>query len=261
MKILVLLFFFSLLFSCNSDPLPACIGELNDINYPFIAHSHNDYQQAQPILTALEHGFTSLEVDVAYDGLELRVSHDTDDLDSKPLFADSYLLPLLLATESKESGTLLIVDIKNYTKALLNHLDSIIRIHDDRLLTRDSLNTTDNRIRILLSGEIPREEIINEVGFPYFFIDGREEDIAESPEIVPLISMDISDLTNSNVRDKEKVEALVQQVHDAGKMIRFWKTNDKESVWLTLIDLKVDIIGVDEIENLCGTMKKNGFIN
>lgn len=43
-------------------------------------------------------------------------------------------------------------------------------------------------------------------------------------------------------------------------MIRFWSTNDREDVWLKLLDMNVDIVGVDDIEEFYGVMKKNGFV-
>jgi len=246
---------------CTRESFPPCQIDIEMVNYPFIAHSHNDYEQKHPITTAINHGFSSLEVDVAFDGSDIKVSHDEKNLDEKPGFENSYLKPLI-ANYQRESGTILLVDIKNYSEELIDKLNLILNQYEDNIVSRNNPDQIENKIKIILSGEIPRQTLINDTSNKHLFIDGRLNniDLSESTVIVPIISIKISDISNSDADNEEEIQKVVKQVHDQNKMIRFWNTNDKESVWLKLIKLKVDIIGVDDIEHFCGAMKANDFI-
>ena len=248
--------------SCTNESFPPCLIDSDQIDYPFIAHSHNDYDQVLPISTAIDHGFTSLEVDIAFDGLDLRISHDDKNLDEKLEFEESYLLPLM-NQEIRDGGVLLLVDIKNYSPQLIDQLNLILNKHECKLVSRSTLNDTEGKIKIVLSGEIHRQEIVEDATNRFLFIDGRltDFDLNASSDIVPLISLNIADISNSDADNEGALRNVISQVHDQNKMIRFWNTNDKESVWLSLIELQVDILGVDDLEKFCGAMKANGFIN
>jgi len=258
-----LFFFLPLLMvqSCTEETFPSCEDLIGDIHYPFIAHSHNDYRQDVPITTALKHGFRSIEVDVAFDDLRIRISHDDKDLGSKPMLDDLYLAPLSADT-IHEDGMILLIDIKNYSEELMDALHAEMTPYANVLVNRNQPNDTSHKVQIILSGDIPRQEIMAETKYEYFFLDGRmnANDLDSDSDLMPWISMNIDEISNSNADDKDKLREAIRQVHDKGKSIRFWNTNDCESVWLSLIDLKVDIIGVDNIEKFCGMMRKNGFI-
>lgn len=248
--------------TCSEETLPDCQDEFGSINYPLIAHSHNDYEQDTPIENAIKHGFTSIEVDIAFDGTKLKVSHDDKNLSNKPELEQYYLTPIL-STEIGEKGLILLVDIKNYSVKLIEQLNSILNKYEDKLVTRTNPNSNSNKLKVVISGEIPRQDIINNLENKFLFIDGRfnEIDLNHSSDIVPIISLNISDIADSNANDDIAISKVINMVHDKNKMVRFWNTNDIESVWLNLINLNVDIIGVDNIEKFCGVMKKNDLIN
>ena len=248
--------------NCSEEILPDCLDDFGAISYPVIAHSHNDYEQDVPITNALSHGFRSIEVDIAYDGSEIRVSHDDKDLSEKPEFEEMYLFPILDKGIGEE-GLILLVDIKNYSANLIKKLNAILVTHEEKLVSRANLESDSSKLKIILSGEIPREQLINNDENRFLFIDGRlnNTDLNFSSDIVPIISLNISDISDSNATHDEKLIEVIDQVHEHNKLIRFWNTNDKESVWLKLIDLDVDIIGVDDIDKFCGVMKKNGLTN
>lgn len=262
-KFCIVIVCLSLLMSCNTESLPICEVNTVAIAYPFIAHSHNDYDQDRPILLALEHGFTSFEVDIAYDGTDIRVSHDDKNLSDKPLFYNDYFMPLLDVMAQRAEGVILLIDIKNYSQELLISLNSIIAGSAISLISRDNPNDESNSIKLILSGDIPRHEIVNEPAYEFLFIDGRlnDLDLSASSDIVPLISINKSDLSGSIINDSHFLRFAIEQVHESGKMIRLWNTKDRETEWLDLIDAGVDIIGVDDIEHFCATMQKNGLIN
>ena len=58
------------------------------------AHAHNDYEHDRPLVDALEHGFTSVETDVWLVDGELRVAHDSWELEDAPTLEEAYLDPL-----------------------------------------------------------------------------------------------------------------------------------------------------------------------
>jgi hypothetical protein len=122
-------FSIALLFVCCTKSLPVCQTDKLKFQYPVIAHSHNDYDQDNPINTALEHGFGSIEVDIIYDGLDIRVSHDDKDLADKPLFKESYLIPIVDYVKTDSRGIYLLVDIKEYSDTLISKLNLLLEEH------------------------------------------------------------------------------------------------------------------------------------
>jgi len=208
--------------------------EGQEINYTVIAHSHNDYERKNPLYAALGYGFTSIEVDIVYDGKEIKVSHDSKNLAGKPEF-----------------------------ESLLVKLNAILENYKQYLVSRKSIEEQSNKIKVLLSGAIPREEILTEESNEFLFLDGRISDLDKnfSSALMPIISMDFTDLTSwkgifePSKNTIEKIRNTIQSVHEQGKLIRFWKTKDRALIWLTLIDLEVDILGVDDLEGFFKTME------
>jgi len=224
------------------------------IEYPVIAHAHNDYNKFQPIYNALDHGFTSLEVDVVYvEGL-LKVSHDFKKLSRKPEFESGYLKPFLEAEKSL-SPYILLVDLKNYSEDGVELLHQILSKYAQHLVSRKKLDDKVGKVQILLSGAYPRVDIINTERYEYFFIDGRPEHVNSgiSPDMMPWISTNFKHhfLRKRKGRhaktEEQRLERLVKEVHDAGYQLRFWRTPDKRVIWKMLVELEVDIIGVDKV--------------
>ena len=228
----------------------------NTIQYPIIAHAHNDYEQKYPITTALNHGFASLEVDLVFDGTNLIVSHDGEDLDTKGHFEAAYLVPLLNRLDTNQQLIILLVDIKNYSDQMLTQLNLVLKKHESYLLKRAENANSSKKIQIVLSGDIPRAQIIANKTNEFLFIDGRIEDLAfdYSQQYMPMISMNFTDLSKWEGIQKpstasiRKIQKTIDLVHQKGKKIRFWKTPETALLWRTLIELEVDIIGVDNIE-------------
>jgi len=241
------------LLSCNT----------NTIKYLVIAHAHNDYEQKHPITTALNHGFTSLEVDIVFDGTHLIVSHDGENLDTKGHFEIAYLVPLLDRLDAKRTPIILLVDIKNYSDQMLAQLNAILKKYESYLVKREETANRSKKIQIVLSGDIPREQVIKAKANEFLFIDGRMEDLAfdYSQQYMPMISMDFTEISNWEGVQKPSKETIrtiqktINRVHQKGKKIRFWKTTETELLWRTLIESKVDFIGVDNIENFYATFQ------
>jgi hypothetical protein len=95
-----------------------------------IAHSHNDYAHARPLLDALDAGFRSVEADVYYAGGKLAVSHDgkgaTGTLESL------YLAPLQARIASHHGSVYgdgepfrLVIDLKDADDHLPAAIDAV----------------------------------------------------------------------------------------------------------------------------------------
>jgi len=254
--------------SCTPTQLPLCDANHQNLKYPIIAHSHNDYDQSLPITNARRHGFTSLEVDIVFDGTDLKVSHDDDNLKDKPLFEELYLKPIIEEVLTDSLCIILLVDIKNYSEVLLESLNQTLEKQSSDLVSREAPHNNFNKIKVILSGDFPRDEIIQDNTNRYLFIDGRmtDFDLNASSDLTPLISMDFSELSgwngkyNPNAETLETISQTIDLVHSHGKMIRFWNTADREPIWLNLIELGADVIGVDDIDKFCAVMKKNGLL-
>ena len=238
----------SILFTCGS-----CHKKI--IYYPVIAHSHNDYEQEVPIKTALELGFTSLEVDIVYHEGRIVVSHDLKDLASKPEFEKDYLIPFFKEIE-KERDYVLLIDLKNYSPELITQLNEILFTKTKYLVERHNLHFDKKGVKVLLSGDFPRHQVIRDQRNHTLFIDGRLEHLGTDNSFLytPLISMNLRHVTQwrgDREPEEEELAAIrnvVEKVHGAGKLLRFWNTPDTEIMWRTLEDLQVDIIGVDDLQ-------------
>ena len=78
-------------------------------NYFFIkGHSHNDYNQAQPFVTAFEAGMASIEADVFLLKKQLYVAHTIFNINSDCTFDDLYLQPIGLGNPDNRCRCLLL---------------------------------------------------------------------------------------------------------------------------------------------------------
>lgn len=219
-----------------------------------IAHSHNDYEQNCPLIKAIALGYKSIEVDIFPFEQTIRVSHDDVGLDTQPTIQAMYLNPLRNRIDDIEQEIELLVDLKFYSPDFLQLLHQTLEEYDDMLTRR---NSQSKQIKIILSGDIPREELIQNPEWVYFFIDGRLGDLEKNIDshLMPLIStnfMEIVEFRPSQILSTTEIEQLenyINLTHSEGKKIRFWKTADNSIIWAQLIDLEVDVIGVDDLDS------------
>jgi len=240
-------------------------AQTTEFHYPVIAHSHNDYEQDYPLETGLQNGFSSIEIDVFLHNDEIVVSHDNEFLEFKPSITDLYLEPLNKALGGTDKHIYLLVDVKIYIPNILAKLHQAIDAYADLFTIRDY---NKGNITVILSGALPREDLMKTSVFPYFFIDGRLSHLGKEfdSKPMPLISANFSQLISwdgeGELSEEELslLEETIDKVHAEDKMIRFWKTPDTKTCWQTLIDLGVDVIGVDHLELFHKEMDSLGFI-
>lgn len=220
-----------------------------------LAHSHNDYEQKRPLYMALEHNFNSIEIDIIRHEEQLVVSHDNKNLSIKPTIQDLYLNPLKnYLIENEREHIWLLIDIKEYDDQVLDILHNLIMEYEPLFKKRNILKK-EKSLQILLSGDLPRQEIMENEKFVFFFLDGRIDDLGKEYDsaLMPWISSNFSHHTKWTGKGKidkkeyEAVAAIVKAVQAENKKIRFWATPDNKRVWKKLQRLGVDVVGVDHI--------------
>jgi glycerophosphoryl diester phosphodiesterase len=50
--------------------------------------------------------------------------------------------------------------------------------------------------------------------------------------------------------ERAKLKAMVEQAHQSGRVVRFWATPERESVWIELADAGVDLLNTDDLAGL-----------
>lgn len=247
MKGLIPFFVFILISSWTS-----LVGQSNNT---VIAHSHNDYEQERPLARALELGFQSIEIDILLHENQLKVSHNKSKLSQKPTIEELYFDPLINLIKSDNLLKWVLIDFKHYSLKTLETLHSSVLKYTDLFQSRTS-NDRNSPLQIILSGNIPRKEIANNPKYDYFFLDGRITDLEDSKPLkyTPMISANITSFTtwrrNHCLKDDEieAIQILTNKIHALGIKLRFWNTEDNETIWNQLLALRVDVISVD---NLC----------
>jgi hypothetical protein len=232
------------------------------------AHAHNDYEHARPLLDALSHGFTSVEVDVYLVEGKLLVAHDKKDIDPTKTLERLYLDPLKKLVGGKKSifdqgGTLtLLIDFKTEADPTYETLKRILSNYESMLTVFSEGGIQKNAITIILSGNRPRERLLEEKR-RFAAFDGRPSDLGTSHSLsfMPLVS----DNWNNHftwkgdsefpAAERAKLRTLVGQAHSENRRIRFWATPDKKAIWRELRDADVDLINTDDLAALAAFLR------
>jgi len=222
-----------------------------------ISHAHNDYEKPLPLWNALQHDFGSIEIDIARLDSSLIVTHTLDSLYFKPTLEELYFEPLVSYLDTATTSLWLLVDLKRFDYQTLDLLHEIVS-KNEHLFLRRSDPEGSKPLQIILSGSMPRREIMNSAKYIYFFIDGRIEHLGQgyATSSMPLISANFSQISTWNgvgemsETDQQLLRSIVDRVIGENKKLRFWKTVDSEIVWEALIALGVHVIGTDEVERL-----------
>lgn len=225
------------------------------------AHSHNDYQQQIPLLTAYYANMGSIEADVFLNKGELYVAHESSEISAGKTLKKMYLDPLVAFYKSNgnqpyqnpELKLQLVIDIKEDYKNVLPRL--IQELKSDSWIFDTAQNP--KAIRIVISGDVPpAEEFKN---YPeYIWFDGRPSKTYTALQLkrIAMISEDIAAHSVWNGKgtptpdDLAKLKALVAKAHQLNKPFRFWGTKDNVNSWKELENMGADWIGTDHPEKL-----------
>jgi glycerophosphoryl diester phosphodiesterase len=235
------------------------------------AHSHNDYEQAQPLFDALKLGFCNIEADIHLIEGKLLVAHTLERTHPDKTLESLYLNPL--RERSRQNGgrvyrngptVTLLIDIKTDAEKTYAALRPVLYEYREVLTVFQSAKIITNAVTVVISGNRPRQTMASEA-IRYAAFDGRIEDL-DSLEPASFLTW-ISDnwqlhFTWRGVgpfpdREKEKLNQIVKKAHERGRKLRFWGTPDQPVVWRELLGSGVDIIITDDLALLQNFLEKD----
>jgi alkaline phosphatase len=236
----------------------------------FNIHAHNDYENKVPFIEAFNNKVGVIEADVFLVDNELFLAHSSKEITPSFTLKKAYLDPISekiklqkMPPYSVENKLDLMIDIK--TDAI-----STLAVLIEQLKKYPEI-TNGQFIRIVISGNRPNPTQWS--SYPnYIFFDGRinEEYTPAQLERIAMISESLKNYTVWNGKgvlvqaDLDKIQGVINSVHQKNKKIRFWSTQDNVNTWITLMGLKVDYIGTDkttELSKFINDYKKYSFQN
>lgn len=230
------------------------------------AHAHNDYEHERPLLDALDHGFTSVEVDVfAADG-ELYVYHNRPaQWDPERTLKKLYLEPLRERTDQNGGKVYpaynghfqLMIDIKTEAAETYALIKAQLKEYATLFTRIEAGNEVKGPLMVFLSGNRPIATIL-EADSHIAKLDGRPDDLGKRYPVskMPVISQNYGKILNWNGKGKIKKKAkkklrnLIRQVHAEGKQLRLWAMPESENAWKTYLKLGIDWINADDLPRL-----------
>ncbi|MCZ4244112.1 alkaline phosphatase [Pedobacter punctiformis] len=224
-------------------------------------HSHNDYKQNIPLLTAYYAEMGSIEADVFLRKGELYVAHDSTEIKPGLTLKKLYLEPLAAFYKSngnhpykKTALTLqLVIDVKqdyqHVLPQLLKELQDYPGVFEG--------NENPNAIRIVISGDVPKPADFKNYPEQISF-DGRPYTTYTHEQLkrVAMISDNLKNYTQWNGKgnptktDEALLTAVINKTHQQAKPFRFWATPDSPNTWIVLEKLGVDWINTDKPSKL-----------
>jgi alkaline phosphatase len=224
-------------------------------------HSHNDYKQDIPLLTAYYAEMGSIEADVFLKDGELYVAHEASEIKSGFTLKKIYLDPLSQFFKAKGNRPYanaalklqLVIDVKEDYKhvlpVLLKELEAYAEVFDEK--------KNPKAIKVVVSGDMPLPANFKDYDTKLSF-DGRPTTTYTDAQLarVAMISDDLKNHTvwngkgNPTKTDEVKMKALIDQAHRRGKAFRFWATQDSPNTWIVLERLGADWINTDKPNKL-----------
>lgn len=222
-------------------------------------HAHNDYAVNQPLTDALKQGFMSVEADVHLIAGELYVAHDHPDTANTSTLRQLYLDPLAkIVSENKGSvypdykgPFFLMIDFKTPGPETWKVLKEQLLAYQEILHTPHHTGP----VTVVISGNRPVEQISREKE-RLASIDGRPSELEQgyNSSLMPVISENFNKIVQWNgegeIPEQELavIQALADQTHAEGKLLRLWAIPDHPKAWSTLLKADVDLINTDKIE-------------
>jgi hypothetical protein len=228
------------------------------------AHAHNDYEHAQPLLDALDHGFCSVEADIWLTPQGLLVAHDRQDLRPERTVEKLYLEPLRERVKANGGRVYaggpafyLLIDVKTEAASTYAALDKVLTQYADILSATRGGKFEPKAVTAILSGNRATGMIAGQP-LRYVGVDGRPENLeGDAPaELFPWISANWTQLFRWNgtgplpEAEKQKLADFVKNAHQQGRKVRFWATPENKAMWKELLAADVDFINTDKLAEL-----------
>ncbi|MBI5384063.1 MAG: hypothetical protein HZA90_05190 [Verrucomicrobia bacterium] len=224
-----------------------------------LAHSHNDYEHARPLLDALDHGFCSVEADVWLVEGRLLVAHDRWAVKPERTLQSLYLDPLRERIQRHGGAVyrggppcLLLIDVKSDAEATYGALREVLLGYTNILTWFTAVSTTTNALTVVLSGNRAVGLLAAET-VRYAALDGRLPDLETevSPHLMPLVSDNWTKVFTWRGQgpfpeaERSKLRAIVRRGHEQGRRLRFWAAPDHPAGWQELRDAGADLLNTD----------------
>ena len=218
-----------------------------------LIHSHNDYEQSEPLINALRNKVYSFEADVYLVNDTLRVAHDKKDAATAPSLQSLYIQPIVnlfhanndRISSDKRYAPVLMVDIKENGDAVLHALVKLLSTYPSVF----NRKVNSKAVQIVISGD--RGAISKWTSWPSFILfDGRMNEQYDKGQLKRVAY--ISDSYLNFAKQKEATDSLIGQLainaHRLKKLLRLWAIPDNSASWSHLRELGVDIINTDKVE-------------
>lgn len=228
------------------------------------AHAHNDYEHKRPLRDALDCGFCSVEADIFLVDGNLLVGHTVLNLKAERTLEALYLDPMRELTRTNKGRiypggptVFLLIDVKSDAEKTYASLSKVLARYDDLFsVTRDGKFEA-KAVTAVISGNRDTKAL-RAATLRYAGIDGRPSDLdSEEPaDLLPWISENWSLLFRWRgdgampETERTKLRDFVAKAHKHGRLVRFWYTPEKETVWKELRAAGVDLINTDKLEDL-----------
>ena len=217
-----------------------------------LIHSHNDYQQPEPLVNALRNKVYSLEADVYLVNGELKVAHDKKDLDTAPSLFAQYLQPIITLFQTHHGhisvdslyAPVLLIDIKQNGQASLAALVKLLSPHASVFDKR----ANHAAVQVVISGD--RGDRSRWASWPSLILfDGRINEQYNKAQMERVAFF--SDSYSNYAQHKDSTDSLIRQLaekaHRLKKRLRLWAIPDTPPSWTHLRKLGVDIINTDRV--------------
>ena len=225
------------------------------------AHSHNDYEQPQPLETALAQRFYSVEADVHYSSGELTVSHFS--WGSKGTLEELYLDPLQARVDAKGSvygdglPFTLWIDLKSGDRELVDALFALLDSYS-MLTTFTSTTTMPGPVTVVLTGDADgKKDLVTRFKARRATSDSNDYTPEDPPATTAwrFYALDWTDYLDSSTGtlsedDEARLACIVENAHANGRQVRFYGSPDTPEYWRTALDFGIDYINTDNPSGL-----------
>jgi hypothetical protein len=238
------------------------------------SHSHNDYEQKQPLTTALANRMGSVEADVWLIDGELRLGHTRAATRPGWTLRSVYLDPLKARVQARDGQVhrdgpplVLLIDIKTEAAPTYAAIQRELEA-DAALFTRfGAAGIKPGAITVIISGAVPRAKV-GEPAERLAACDGRPVDL-DQPELPVALVPLVSDNWRNHFKwdgqgempaaEKEKLRALAARCHAQGRKFRLWNAPDVPAAWREQLDAGVDYINTDTPAALHRFLSEHGL--
>lgn len=234
------------------------------------AYAHRDCDFSPPLWQSLKHGFCHLEADVFCFAGRVLVAHDLPKLRPWKTLEHLYLEPLrnhLKTNNGKvfaDSTPLwLFVDVKTGAQTSYDRLHKSLAEYDDIVTEFNHDKLEQRALTIIISGNRLPYETVAAKPLRFAALDGRLSDLGVHTDarVMPIISdhwgkhFSWRGEGQMPKAEREKLINMVELAHKNGQKLRFWATpdqpsNERTSLWATLLELGVDLINTDDLKGL-----------